>query len=190
MYTYLINKTSWIKDFFVFKERIPPKKMTSISFLKFMYIFLKDMCRVSAGSNPNIKNFELLQTWLVKLWTHLNPGSSTKTEHWTHSNPSKKLNPGPNLEKPNFEPFRTLVRLPKPNYKPSREQMISLYILFLVILICCVRLQDLFYLIQQNFCMLCFFFFWMSGELLRAPVRSRGSGFYKFFRRISKLNRY
>ena len=27
------------------------------------------------------------------------------------------MNPGPNLEKPNFEPFQTQVRLPKLNYE-------------------------------------------------------------------------
>ena len=76
-------------------------------------------------------NFELLRTWLVGLWTHSNPSSSTKTELRIHSNPSKKpelqsylarnrLNSGPNLEKQNFKLFWSQVRLPKPNYEPTQ----------------------------------------------------------------------
>ena len=67
----------------------------------------------------------------LELRTHSNPSLSTKTEIKTLSNPYKKPelqicsaknrpNPGPNLEKPNFKPFRTQVRLPKSNYKPTR----------------------------------------------------------------------
>ena len=79
----------------------------------------------------NMINFELLRTGQVELRTHSNPGLSTKTELWTQSNPYKKPElrncsarngpkPGPNPEKPKFKPFRTQVRLPKPNTKPTR----------------------------------------------------------------------
>ena len=83
---------------------------------------------ISVGSNPKITNFKLLQTWLVKLCTHSNPGSSTKTELWTYSNSFKKpklrtcsarnkLNhPGPNLKKSNFEPC-----LPNPGEADIRQ---------------------------------------------------------------------
>ena len=86
---------------------------------------------VSIGSNPNnTMNFELLRTWQVKLRTHSNPGSSSKTELQTHSNPFKKSelwtclarngpNLGPNLEKKNFKHFWTQVHLPKSNYEPT-----------------------------------------------------------------------
>ena len=85
-------------------------------------------------------NREPLRSWLVGLWTHSNPSSSTKTELRIHSNPSKKpelqsylarnrLNPGPNLEKQNFKPFWTQVRIPKPNTmnppKPFKNPKLS-----------------------------------------------------------------
>ena len=52
----------------------------------------------NVGSNPNIMNFELLRTWQVELWTHSNPGLSTKTELLTYLNLFKKPN--------NFEPVQ------------------------------------------------------------------------------------
>ena len=71
------------------------------------------MIEFSVGSNPNIMNFELLQTWQVELRTHLNPprfvyqnpGSSAKIELHTGcpqrrtlqksrtSNPQTEFNP-------------------------------------------------------------------------------------------------
>ena len=35
------------------------------------------------------------------------------------------LNPGSNLEKPNFEPLQTKVRIPIPNFEPTRTQRIG-----------------------------------------------------------------
>ena len=42
-----------------------------------------------------------------------------KTKLWTCST-RNGLNPGPNLQKPKFEPFHTQVRLLKSNYEPTR----------------------------------------------------------------------
>ena len=83
----------------------------------------------------HIKNIELLRIWYVKLWTHSIPGLSTKTDLQTLFNPSKKPelrtclarnrpNLGPNLEKPNFKPFRTQVHYwtmnpPEPSKNPQ-----------------------------------------------------------------------
>ena len=85
--------------------------------------------RTSVGSNPNITNFELLQTWQVELQTYSNPGSSTKTKLQTLSKPSKKPkpwtclarygpNPGPHPEKLNYEVW-THSNTPKmQNFEP------------------------------------------------------------------------
>ena len=91
------------------------------------------MFRINFGLNPNITNFELLRTEQVELRTHFKKsGSSTKSELRTLSNSSKKPklqtclarnrpNPGPNMEKPNFEPLQTQVYLPKSNSEPSKN---------------------------------------------------------------------
>ena len=81
--------------------------------------------QISVGSNTNITKFELLRTS-----NSFEPRFSTKTELWTISNPSKepelqtcsarnRVNPGTNLEKPNFEPFQIQFHLFKSNYKPT-----------------------------------------------------------------------
>ena len=44
---------------------------------------------ISVASNSNITNFEPLWTWQIILWTHSNPGSSTKIELRTPSKSSK-----------------------------------------------------------------------------------------------------
>ena len=74
----------------------------------------------------NITHFGLWTASNLTGWTSnsLKPSFVNQT-----SNPSKKTklrtcsarnvpNPGPNPEKPNFEPFRIQVRLPKLNYQP------------------------------------------------------------------------
>ena len=54
-----------------------------------MRFYLPSLVGFSVGSNPNIMNFEPLQTWQVKLQTRSNPTSSTKTELQTYSESSK-----------------------------------------------------------------------------------------------------
>ena len=83
----------------------------------------------SVGSNPNVTNFEPLQTWHVKLQTQSNPGSSIH-QNWT-LNPFKPLQKTQPLnlftelenywtqaqirKKLNFESFQTQICLPKMN---------------------------------------------------------------------------
>ena len=68
---------------------------------------------ISVGSNPNITNFEQLQTWQVELQTHSNPGSSTKTELGTLLSHSKK-------QARNFEHVKPEIWAePRPKYRKT-----------------------------------------------------------------------
>ena len=58
-----------------------------------------------------------LRTWQIELWSLSNPCSSTNKPELRTCLARNGLNPSPNLEKPNFEPFWTLLKL---NYKPTR----------------------------------------------------------------------
>ena len=57
--------------------------------------------------------FGMVRSSIFRIW---NP--SKKHELWTCS-ATNGLDLSPSLEKPNFKPFQTQVRLPKPNYGPT-----------------------------------------------------------------------